>query len=860
MDYQTIEMDVSGLGSIVSKTDLNGTILEVNEAFIEASGYTEKELIGQPHNILRHPDVPKAVFKDMWQTLQSGKPWVQIVKNRCKDGRYYWVEANVTPVVKEGEVIGFQSVRTAVNESTKEAAQSLYQEINRGRKVIKNGYVVDVMKRICLFNRFHPINLMLIFIAVLGAMATLIQAGLLSLPVEFMALLSLGLLLYAWSGKKYVFNRLGKAKSIIDKMREGDFTGQLDSYGQHSLSKLTSAVKMMQVQLGAMYDDSQDKLNRSTRLKSALDTASTNIMMVNKLGIVTYLNDQMKLFFESHQESFKQSSADFDFENMVSQKLESVCNNEFFFDLTVKKQKEVLIAGLIIDLKVLPVFGQSGTRIGSVIEWRDLTQQRKIEENLKLTLEMASIGHTDIHIETDNLSGFYLDTSKNVNLLLSELNGIIESMVFLMTKLAVGDLRGRLEKDLQGSLAAMKGATNVSLDNLSSIIFYIKQAADTVKAAAEESSKASFDLSDRTQQAAATLEEVNASMQMMSNLQAENTKELTEVNSSAKQTVLENGKAKQSLSATVQSIEEIQQTSEKIASIISIIDGIAFQTNLLALNAAVEAARAGEHGRGFAVVAGEVRSLAQKSAEAAQDIKHLIDDSVVKVKEGVSKVNETNQAFEVVDSRVLEMGSAMDKVLGSIQEQQTSVTEIAHAISDLDSNIQSNAALVEQTSAASTSLKEQALLLNSETSKFQIDDLKAQSLIQNTSDVFGVRMADVRQNMRIWRTTVQSYLNGIKSDLDIKKAEDPQTCGVGMALSQLLTADPSIEALNEFKVANELHVRQHQLVQQVALMMEEGQVETGEDLKEKDRLLDLFVETTGLLDEALAELDRAIIR
>jgi len=855
MTQLDMERDISKLGPIVSKTDLQGTILEVNEAFVEASGYVEAELIGQPHNILRHPDVPKAVFKDMWQTLQSGRPWVQVVKNRCKDGSYYWVEANVTPVLENGQVVGFQSVRNLVSDATKAAAQTLYQEIKKGKKTIRNGYVIDVMKRVCLFNRFHPINLMVLSIAVLGGMATLIQAGLLSVPVELMALISVLLFVYAWAGKKYVFNRLGKAKLVIDKMREGDFSGQLDTYGQHSLGKLTSAVKMMQVQLGAMYDDSQDKLNRSTRLKSALDTASTNVMMINKTGRVLYLNQQMQQFFKTHESSLQRSSSTFDIENIIGSKLSQVCDNRFFDDLSVVKQSEEQIADLVVELKVIPVMSESGSQIGAVVEWQDLTQQRSIEANLQTTLEMASIGHTDVHIETHNLTGFYLETSISVNRLLSELNGIIENMVFLMTKLAIGDLRGRLEKELQGSLAAMKGATNVSLDNLSSIIFYIKQAASTVSIAADESSKASLDLSDRTQQAAATLEQVNASMQMMSDLQAENSSELNEVNDSAKQTVLENSKAKHSLKATVVSIEAIQDTSEKIASIIGIIDSIAFQTNLLALNAAVEAARAGEHGRGFAVVAGEVRTLAQKSAEAAQDIKGLIDDSVVKVQEGVSQVRETNEAFEIVDERVLEIGTAMDKVLKSIQEQQRSVTEIAHAVNDLDSNIQSNAALVEETSAAAASLKEQSLLLNSETSKFQIDDAKVANLVQSSEPVLGVRMADVRQNMRIWRTTAQSYLNGIKSDLDVNKAVDPKTCGVGIAFSQLLQADPSIQGLREFTIANDLHIQQHQLVQEILLMMNDGQALTSLELKEKDKLLDRFVDVSVDLDQALARLN-----
>lgn len=858
MELANNEMDISGLGTIVSKTDLYGTITEVNEAFIQASGYSKEELIGQPHNIIRHPDVPKAVFKDLWTTLKSNRPWVQVVKNRCKDGRFYWVQANVTPLSENGQIIGYLSVRTKVDTAAKKAAENAYQAIASGKKSIKNGYVISLFKRFCLFDRIHPINLMLSMVGILGILATAIQADLIRLPVELMALISVFFFGYTWAGKKYAFNRLGTAKKVIDKMREGDFTGQVNFLGNHSLSKLVSAVKMMQVQLGAIYDDAQSKLKISMRLKSALDSASSNTMMVNQSGEVIYLNTQMKSFFEINESQIQKVAEEFSLKTIVGRKLSTVCKSPFFNDLSIAKTSEEQIAGLTISLSVIPVKDSEGNSIGSVLEWLDLTQQRVIESELKSTLEMASIGHTDLSIDTKNLSGFYLDTSNNINSLLAELNTIIESMVYVMTKLAIGDVTARVDKDLQGSLAAMKGATNVSLDNLSSIILYIKQAAETVRIAADESFEAAGDLSDRTQQAAAAIEQINAAMQNMNNLQKENTLELTEVNDSARQTIDENEKAKLSLSATVTSIQEIQQTSEEIANIISIIDSIAFQTNLLALNAAVEAARAGEHGRGFAVVAGEVRTLAQKSADAAQNIKSLINDSAIKVNEGVEKVQETSQAFEIVDQRVSNISIAMKTVLGSIQQQQNTVTEIAQALNELDANIQSNAALVDQSSSASQSLKEQALLLNTETGKFVIDDAKARNLIQESPEIFNVKMSDVRQEMRIWRTSIQTYLNGISTEIDVNKAVDPSSCIVGQNLTKLLQQAPEIERLPEYIKVHDLHLQQHQLVKEAMEIMNHKERLSLNELKEKDQILDQFIEVTNELDASLNHLNNIL--
>lgn len=855
---QDNEIDITKLGMIVSKTDLNGTIIEANEAFVIASGYAEKELLGQPHNILRHPDVPKAVFADMWATLKSGLPWVQIVKNRCKDGSYYWVEANVTPILENGSIVGYQSVRSPVDSETKALAQQLYKDINAGTKKIKNGYVINTLDQLCLFNHIHPVNLMILMILVLGSLSTVSLLGLIPISAEIIALLTLFFTAYTWAGKKYIFNRLGASKKVMDNMRQGNFSGQVNYLGKHSLSKLVASVKMMQIQLGASYEDAQVKLQNSLRLKSALDAASSSIMMVNKTGEVLYINHQLCQFFEKNQLQIQTVSPSFDYGNMIGKKLNTICTHEFFNDLNQSKQSEENLAGLIVNLNVLPVTDSNGKTIGSIVGWVDVTQQRTVEKELKATLEMASIGHTDININTENLTGFYLETSNNINTLLSELNAIIENMVNVMTKLAVGDIRGRVTKDLQGSLAAMKGATNVSLDNLSSIILHIKNAAQTVGQASIESSNAALDLSDRTQQAAAALEQINASMQNMADLQKQNAFEISDVNASAKKTVEVNKNAKISLDATVNSIQQIQNTSEKISNIITIIDGIAFQTNLLALNAAVEAARAGEHGRGFAVVAGEVRSLAQKSAEAASDIKKLIESSATQVNEGVAMVNKTHHAFAEVDEQVENIGIAMQTVLSSINDQQTTVSEIAQALNTLDSNIQSNAALVEESSAASVSLKEQAEFLNSETNKFSLDETKALDLIQGSNASYGVNISEVRQKMRIWRTTAQTYLNGIDIEFDAENASDPSACSVGCALSTLVSENPSISQMPEYIHVTELHEKQHDLVKQALLLIDQQNESNKDKLKDKDQIMDEFVVVTDLLDTALSKLSHSI--
>ncbi|BBN59958.1 methyl-accepting chemotaxis protein [Hydrogenovibrio marinus] len=862
MDKHEQEKDFKHLGTLVIKMDFSGSFLEINDAFVEASEFTRTELAGENFSQLLHEDTPAKLTKDLWQTLKSGKPWVQILKIKCNHGKYLWAEANMAPVLENNKVIAALAVLKPLTNQTlvssAEDAATLYKKIRHS--AIRNGILLTPAQNLCLFHKIHPINLMVSSIAVIGVLATLQQFHITNLPGWGIPAISAFLFLYALAGRKYAFQRLGKAKVLIDKMRQADFNGQVDFYGDHSLSRLVSAVKMMQVQLGAMVEDTKAQINRSTRLKSALDSASANIMMVSNKGRIMYFNDELKQFFIKHESSLKQAYPKFDITSLIGQPLAEIFHTDKFNNLQENKQEidvEEPFADLLINLKIKPVFDAQQHVIGSVVQWDDLTQQRKIEENLKFTLEMASMGHTALKIDTNNLSGFFLDTSNNINALLSELNQIIENMVFVMTKLATGDLQGRIEKSLQGSLAAMKGSTHVSLDNLSAIVYYIKQSAEMVSTAASESASTAMDLSDRTQRAAATLEQINTTMQSVHSRQTENTQELMQINQLASKTVEKNLAAKSALEATVIAIDEMQTTSEKIANIIGMIDGISFQTNLLALNAAVEAARAGEHGRGFAVVAGEVRSLAQKSAGASAEIRKLIEESITKVHQGVSKVQETNQAFDEVNQSVSHIGNSLSEVVSSIEQQQVAVSRIAESINSLDDNLQSNAALVEETSAASESLKDQAVLLRRETDKFTIDESRAKSFIQTTPDISGIRLSDVRQSMRIWKANTQAYLNGVNVPIDLDHVGDHHACGVGKAISHLLQAHPSIEHMSEYKAMNELHIRQHKLVLDVLELMKADNNDAA-ILKQKDGLLDNFVDVSDQLDEALKALDLAI--
>jgi methyl-accepting chemotaxis protein len=279
------------------------------------------------------------------------------------------------------------------------------------------------------------------------------------------------------------------------------------------------------------------------------------------------------------------------------------------------------------------------------------------------------------------------------------------------TAQAIGamDLSGTAEasyaKDETGQL--MQALKHMN-DSLAKVVGEVRTGTDTIATASGQIASGNQDLSSRTEQQASSLEETAASMEELTSTvkqNADNARQANQLAVSASEVAVKGGSV---VSQVVDTMGSINASSRKIVDIIGVIDGIAFQTNILALNAAVEAARAGEQGRGFAVVASEVRSLAQRSAAAAKEIKTLIGDSVEKVEEGSKQVAEAGRTMEEIVDSVKRVTDIMGEITAASQEQTSGIEQINQAITQMDQVTQQNAALVEQAAAAAQSLQEQA--------------------------------------------------------------------------------------------------------------------------------------------------------
>ncbi|MBP8169262.1 MAG: Cache 3/Cache 2 fusion domain-containing protein [Azonexus sp.] len=1017
-----VEIQLDAHTLIVSKTDLKGQITYINKDFIDISGFTEAELIGQPHNIVRHPDMPVEAYIDMWADLKDGRPWTGLVKNRCKNGDHYWVAANATPLRENGQVVGFMSVRRKVSPQQIQAADAAYRAIrekraggmeirhgkvvsggamgavrrwlsgapssqkivlgmlagfsiligiattllgghlaglldDQGRHTLKNdvgliramvetnlaalrqeaiqlnrGFELSLQGDIVLdvsgeqailrlakgevlngkfevvdgftektgavatifarhgddFSRIttsvkkengeravgtnlakeHPAHAALLagktyvgranlfgksfytsYTPIVAKGGAVIGATFIGLDIskeletlkqqirvlkvgktgyyyvldanpgkDFGTLIvhpakeganiaatkdasgrefiremldqGSGEMVYPWLNaelgetaardKLAIFDTLPEAKWLVaggtyldefhafsqqvtrlvmvggvvlslllaaflywlinklivkplqqkvlpvfNELAEGRYDSPLDIGANDEVGQLMQGLQSMQIQQGFNFAESRRVANDNLRIRIALDCVSANLRIADDDGVVLYANKGLLTTLRQIEPGLREQQPNFSVDKFVGSNIgafyqDAAAALKTLRELSATRQGELEIGGRIYNIITNPIINDRGQRLGTVGEWVDRTAELHAQRAVGALISRASAGDLEARLDTETMEGFYKELGTGINSLLETSGSAIGEIAALLERVAGGDLMHTVNSEYQGTFGKLRDDANQTVGKLRELVGDIQNSAETINTAAREIASGNQDLSSRTEEQASSLEETASSMEQLTTTvrqNADNARQANELAAGAQAVAEKGGEV---VGQVVHTMGSIHQASSKIADIIGVIDGIAFQTNILALNAAVEAARAGEQGRGFAVVATEVRSLAQRSAAAAKEIKGLISDSVDRVEAGNRLVDQAGRTMEEVVSSIKRVAKIVTDIAEASREQSAGIDQVSLAVSQMDEVTQQNAALVEEAAAAAESLEEQANHLAQSVSVFKV--------------------------------------------------------------------------------------------------------------------------------------------
>jgi PAS domain S-box-containing protein len=658
-----VEYNLLDEQSIISRTDTKGIITYVNRDFIEASGYTEEELLGKPHNIVRHPDMPEEAFADLWATLQEGRAWTGVVKNRRKNGDYYWVLANATPIWEGNQVIGYTSVRLKPSRAQVEAAAALYATFKAGKAhglAIRQGQCVrtGLLGRIMALKNLNiggRINLIMAIVSI-----CMVAGGLLGLTGLELANRSIDSL---YTNRVAAMEKLG---AIAGMLNDGDATAGVAGAADAQAVKKRIDDKAREIdQAWAAYRAAA----HGDAEAAALAQAGADLARYTHEGLLPYA---------------------------------AALGEQRGDDAAALRNK---VAG--------PALASARARINELMQLqlkqaREETAQATSRNNwLQIIAGLCILGAVAFAVAI----AVYLSRSF--------VRPLVQA-VDVAKQMAAGNLTATFEATSNDEAGQLLHALNVMQNSLSNIVAGVRRNAEGIASGAADIAAGNMDLSARTESQSSSVEETASSMEELTSTvshNAENSNIAKQLADSARGTAAEGSTAMNQVVATM---DAIKTSSRHITNIIGVIDGIAFQTNILALNAAVEAARAGEQGRGFAVVATEVRNLAQRSSAAAREIKQLINDSVAQIENGSTEILHTQETIANVVESVTRVAELIHEISVSSTEQSNGIDQVNQAVIQMDGVIQQNAALVEQAAAASETLQKQGAELIQDMGVFRL--------------------------------------------------------------------------------------------------------------------------------------------
>ncbi|MBH1651910.1 HAMP domain-containing protein [Stenotrophomonas maltophilia] len=530
-----------------------------------------------------------------------------------------------------------------------------------------------------------------------------------TLSIAFGALSLLLGTLAAWAITRSLTRPLEGAVELADGIASGRLDSSIDATGNDEVTQLLKSMQRMQAQLQSVM------------------AAQGELARQHDAGSLSYRMDE--------------SAFPGDYGRMVHETNALVGSHVQVQNRLIEVMKHYARGDLSVDMDPLP--GEKAAITQAMVETK--SSLSAINSEIRRLATAAAAGDFSLRGDEDRFAYDFRDMVAGLNRLMQATDENLVQVSTLLQAISRGDLTVRMQGDFHGVFARMRDDCNATVDQLKQIVGRIQASASSINLAAGEIASGNTDLSRRTEQQAANLEETAASMEELTSTVKQNAEHARQANQLA---IGAHGVASQGgevMGQVVTTMSAIEASSKKIAEIISVIDGIAFQTNILALNAAVEAARAGEQGRGFAVVASEVRTLAQRSAGAAKEIKGLIEDSVGKVADGSALVRQAGTTIGEIVASVQRVTDIMADISAASQEQSSGIEQVNQAVVQMDETTQQNAALVEEASAAARSMEEQANLLAEAVSVFRTGARTAAAAVRPALAAVAASVAPVRR-------------------------------------------------------------------------------------------------------------------
>jgi len=700
-----VEYPITDETLIVSKTDTKGRLTYFNDQFVHASGFTDAELMGQPHNIIRHPDMPPEAFADLWATLKAGKPWAGAVKNRRKNGDFYWVLASATPIWENGQVTGYMSIRSRLPADQREEAEHVYGLLRANKAqayrveagMIRKRSLSDVF---AVFTRSLKARLL----TLVGALAV------------FMLLVStVGIV---------AMNQINQRAKSIYQDRAVPLVELFDINDRMKDNSLALYGAVAQGRSGRQLDDVPGRIagNIETIGKAWSQYAATDLTPEEKAVAEAFLPKRMA-YVEKGLKPGLAMLADRKYDELGAHMAGPAA--QLFAD--AKMELDKLVA---IQLKAAKVENDSAGRdyvVANTIVVTTLCIGLLLAGLLAIAA-MRAIGRPLSHL--NDVMAIIAQGRFNSRVTVErddEVGIALRSLQALQAKLgfdreAQKDMEARVviqrKADMHRLAGDFESAVGDIIETVASASTELEAAAGTLMHTADSTQQLSIAVASASEEASANVQSVASATEEMASSVSEIGRQIETSAKISQAAVLQ---AQQ----TDERINKLTAAAAKIGDVVELINSIASQTNLLALNATIEAARAGDAGRGFAVVASEVKALAAQTAQATSEIGSQVTeiqvataDSVNAIKEIGATIGNISQVTAAIAAAIEEQGAATNEIARNVQQAAEGTSQTASNITEVNKGAAETGSASAQVLSSAQSLSSESNRLKLEVDKF----------------------------------------------------------------------------------------------------------------------------------------------